>query len=56
MNGKDEICRVGIVVPTCNPSTWEIEAGALWRVWVQSGLHRSCFQKRKENVVYVGKQ
>jgi hypothetical protein len=53
--------RLGMVVHTCNPSTWKSEAGGSW-IQVQPGLHsefkgsldsivRSCVKKNKKRLL-----
>jgi hypothetical protein len=37
----------GMVAQTCNPSTWEVEAGGLWG-WGQPGLYSDILSLKKE--------
>jgi hypothetical protein len=45
---KKMCIQLGIMVHTCNPSTWEVRAGGLW-VWSQPELHsKTPYQSIKE--------
>jgi hypothetical protein len=40
---------LGVLVPTCNPSTWETEAGGGSQVSGQPGRHNKTVSKKKQN-------
>lgn len=42
--------RLGVVVNTFNPSSWEGEAGALLWVWDQTGSHRQTLSQKQKQI------